>query len=262
MKENQKYEEDYIECPNCERSINKEEKMCPYCHYDLDNRPKIKRNHFYEKEWFLAIVIIFIIVVITIKLNTKKAKNVSDNNSNNIENIVNETSNNISTSKLVKVIDFSRMSKEEIEEWCRSNSLQYNFTEAYSDSIEKGLFVSQSVEPDTSTYEGKIITIIYSKGKEPSMGQKNALAKAKAYLAYTSFSHESLIKQLEYDGFSYEESLYGADNCGADWKEQAAKKAKLYMDHSSFSRSGLIKQLEFEGFTNEQAEYGASAVGY
>ena len=94
------------------------------------------------------------------------------------------------------------------------------------------------------------------------MGQKNALAKAKAYLAYTSFSHESLIKQLEYEGFSYEESLYGANNCGADWKEQAAKKAKSYMDYSSFSRSGLIKQLEYEGFTNEQAEYGASAVGY
>lgn len=262
MKENKKCEESYVECPNCGRSVNKEENICPYCHYDLENRPKIKGNHFYEKEWFRAIVIILIIAVITIKINTKKTKNSIDNGSNNIENIINSTSNNISTNKLIKIIDFSQMTQEEIEKWCKSNNLQCNFTEAYSDSVEKGSFVSQSIEPNESTDEGKFITIVYSKGKEPSVGQKNALAKAKSYLAYTSFSYKGLIKQLEFEGFSYEEALYGVDNCDVDWKEQAAKKAKSYMDYSSFSRSGLIKQLEFEGFTNEQAEYGASAVGY
>ncbi|MGL5173096.1 MAG: Ltp family lipoprotein, partial [Olsenella sp.] len=69
------------------------------------------------------------------------------------------------------------------------------------------------------------------------------------------------IEQLEFDQYSHEDAVYGADNCGADWNEQAAKKAKEYLSFTSFSRNGLIDQLEFEGFTSEQAEYGVNAVG-
>ncbi|WP_303869316.1 Ltp family lipoprotein [Acetobacterium wieringae] len=95
-----------------------------------------------------------------------------------------------------------------------------------------------------------------------TMGQKNALSKAKSYLDFTAFSYSGLISQLEFEGFSTEDATYGADNCGADWNAQAAKKAKSYLDMTSFSRDGLIEQLLFEGFTNEQAEYGVTAVGY
>ncbi|SHO46856.1 Ltp family lipoprotein [Anaerocolumna xylanovorans] len=95
-----------------------------------------------------------------------------------------------------------------------------------------------------------------------TMGQKNALSRSKEYLAYSSFSHNGLIKQLEFDGFSTEDATYAADNCGADWNEQAALKAQQYLNYSSFSRSGLIEQLEFDGFTRKQAEYGSNAVGY
>lgn len=95
-----------------------------------------------------------------------------------------------------------------------------------------------------------------------TMGQKNALNKAKSYLDFTAFSYSGLISQLEYEGFSTEDSTYAVDNCGADWNEQAAKKAKSYLDFSSFSREGLIDQLLYEGFTSDQAEYGATKVGY
>lgn len=95
-----------------------------------------------------------------------------------------------------------------------------------------------------------------------TMGQKNALNKAKSYLGFTAFSYTGLISQLEFDGFSTEDSTYAVDNCGADWNEQAAKKAKSYLDYTSFSRDGLIDQLLFDGFTNEQAEYGVTKVGY
>lgn len=95
-----------------------------------------------------------------------------------------------------------------------------------------------------------------------TLGERNALDKALAYLDYTAFSYKGLIEQLEYEGFSHEEAVYGVDNCGADWKEQAAVKAQQYLDYSSFSRSSLIEQLEFEGFTTEQAEYGVAQVGF
>jgi hypothetical protein len=92
-------------------------------------------------------------------------------------------------------------------------------------------------------------------------GEKNALAKAYSDLNYTAFSHSGLIKQLEYEKFSNEEATYAADNCGADWSEQAAQKALSYLDYTAFSYSGLIKQLEYEGYTNTEATYGVDNCG-
>jgi hypothetical protein len=89
-------------------------------------------------------------------------------------------------------------------------------------------------------------------------GQKKALKKAKAYLAYSAFSYSGLIKQLEYEGFTNSQATYGAAHCGANWNEQAVKKAKTYLNYSSFSHSGLIEQLEYEGFTTAQATYGVN----
>ncbi len=95
-----------------------------------------------------------------------------------------------------------------------------------------------------------------------TVGQENALKKAKSYLDTMAFSKSGLVKQLEFEGFSNEDATFAVENCGADWKEQAAKKAKSYMDLMAFSKDGLIEQLEFEGFTTEEAEHGAASVGY
>ena len=93
-------------------------------------------------------------------------------------------------------------------------------------------------------------------------GMQNALEKAYDYLDFTAFSYTGLIKQLEYERYTHEESVYAADYCGADWYEQAVKKGQSYLDFTSFSREGLIKQLEYEGFTNEQAVYAVNELGY
>lgn len=95
-----------------------------------------------------------------------------------------------------------------------------------------------------------------------TLGERSAAKKALSYLKFTNFSYSGLVKQLEYEGFSHAEAVYGVDKSGADWNEQAAGKAKSYLEFSSFSRERLIEQLEYEGFTRSQAEYGAQAVGY
>lgn len=94
-----------------------------------------------------------------------------------------------------------------------------------------------------------------------TMGQRNALSSAKNYLNIIAFSYSGLISQLEYEGFTNEEATYAADNCGADWMEQALKKAKDYLNTSPFSYSGLIGQLEYEGFSTEEATYGVDNCG-
>ena len=78
---------------------------------------------------------------------------------------------------------------------------------------------------------------------------------------FTSFSYTGLIDQLEYEGYSVEACTYAADNCGADWNQQALKKAQDYLDFSSFSYTGLIGQLEYDGFTAEQATYAVDSCG-
>ena len=76
------------------------------------------------------------------------------------------------------------------------------------------------------------------------------------------FSYSGLIQQLEYEGYNTEDATYAADNCEADWNEQAVKAAKNYLNSMAFSRDSLIQQLEYEGYTEEQAIYGVEQNGY
>ena len=88
------------------------------------------------------------------------------------------------------------------------------------------------------------------------------MKKAQSFLRVSAYSRQGLIEILEYSGFPNDEAVYGADNSGADWFEQAAKKAESFLKISAYSRSGLIEIIEYSGFTREQAVYGVEAVGY
>ena len=120
----------------------------------------------------------------------------------------------------------------------------------------------ESTAPESSAQSADSLQSSQASSQSVTTGQRNALAKAKQYLGTMPFSYEGVIKQLEFEKFSHEDAVYGADNCGADWNDQAAKKAKQYLSNMAFSRDALIQQLEFEGFTNAQAVYGASQNGY
>ena len=95
-----------------------------------------------------------------------------------------------------------------------------------------------------------------------TMGEKNALKKARDYFNVGNFSYSGLIKQLRYNGFSNSEATFAADHCGADWKMQAALKAQAYLSLMPFSSSGLAEQLQYEGFTMEQIAFALAANGY
>lgn len=222
----------------------------------MEEKENKKGKTFYERWWFWVIIVI----IITIIIGSSQIEETSTNTQNVISN--KNISETIVEKVKVTVIDFSQMSKEEIQNWCTTNNVVCNITEEYSDTVEKGTFIRQSPQGNETAYEGDKISIVYSLGKEPTIGEKNALSSAKSYLRTMPFSYSRLIKQLEYEGYTTTEATYGADNCSADWNEQAAKSAQSYINIMSFSRSELIKQLKYEGFTNEQAEYGATAVGY
>lgn len=95
-----------------------------------------------------------------------------------------------------------------------------------------------------------------------TLSQKNAVKSAQNYLEFMAFSKSGLIKQLEYEGYSKEDSTYAVNQITVDWKEQAVKSGKSYLEIMPFSRDGLMKQLKYEGFTDEEAEYAVSKTGF
>ena len=135
----------------------------------------------------------------------------------------------------------------------QSDYIAYNKT-SVNGSSEKKTETSDSKQKETTSRPSS------SSSSSATSGEKNALAKALQYLDYTAFSYSGLIEQLEFEGYSHSEAVYGADHCGADWYEQAAEKAQQYLDYSAFSRAELIDQLLFEGFTQAEAEYGVNKV--
>lgn len=113
--------------------------------------------------------------------------------------------------------------------------------------------------------EASLLTELAEPSNSPvqeTTSQKNAARAAENYLSVMPFSFKGLVEQLEYEGYSHSDAVYGANRCGADWKEQAAKSAETYLNIMPFSRKELIEQLEYDGYTHEQAVYGAQANGY
>ncbi|WP_240740458.1 Ltp family lipoprotein [Microbacterium sp. PI-1] len=124
------------------------------------------------------------------------------------------------------------------------------------------LVVSTSRAAGSTANDGAAISIVVEEKPKLTLGQQNAIDKAQSYLSFAGFSRSGLIEQLEFEGFSTEDSTFGADNAGADWNAECAEKAQSYMDMSSFSRQGLYDQLAFEGFQAAEIEFGLAAVGY
>lgn len=259
-------EETYSECPKCERKIRESDKECPYCQYDLVNRPKIEKQEMETyKKWCLGgLIAIVFIVIIGLSINSN---NTNTTTSANTTNKTNNTSNNTknTTTKIEKakvtVVDFSQMSKEEIQNWCNVNKVKCSITEDYSEAIPKGAFVNQSVNANSTMYEGDKVTIVYSLGKKPTIEQQNALKKAETYSSAMHMSKSKIYDQLtsEYgEGFTAEAAQYAIDNLVADWNANALAKAKSYQTTMNMSKQRIYSQLTSEygeGFTASEAQY-------
>ncbi len=280
-------------CKFCGKEIEKESIVCPHCGRQLkeiknqgekteDVKAKeVEKPKFYAQEWFMWLMLVFfapIGIFLMWKFNNKMQKKskiiltvvfailfifILATGSSESDNDTTNNNNSYETNKkvTVEVIDFSTMTTAEIDSWCSEKKVNCEITEEYSDTVEKGKFVSQSVEGSKTIYEGEKITIIFSLGKEPTVGQKNALKKAESYSKTMHMSKSGIYKQLtsEYgEGFTAEEAQYAIDNIVVDWNANALEKAKSYQTTMNMSKSRIYEQLTSEygeGFTAEEAQY-------
>ena len=193
-----------------------------------------KSKYLLFSKWWFSVILVFVLVGCS--------GNIDDFN-NSLEEMTSSITGEINSSK------------EEIEVPKQNTSPDVPVSDKASDNeATSDDFVIEETTSDASPITEEITSSI-------SIGQKNALRSADDYLNFTPFSHDGLISQLEFEGYTPDECLYAADNCGADWNQQAALSAKAYLSFSAFSYLGLIKQLEFEKFTSEQATYGADNSG-
>lgn len=86
--------------------------------------------------------------------------------------------------------------------------------------------------------------------------KESALLDAKYYLS-SPYSKARLIETLEKSEYIHDDAVYAADNCGADWNEQAVKTAENYLFFEPHSYIQLLEALtSIEKFTYDQAIYG------
>lgn len=231
---------------------------------DIVNKSKKKENKVIGIIGLILSAVAILFIIIWLFVIVVSDNSTIDNSSSN--KINNSISNNVSETKKIEkvevnVIDFSHMSKDEVKSWCIDKGVKYNFTEQYSDSVDKDLFISQSVAEGKNIYQGDRITIVYSLGKKPSVEYQNALKKAESYSKLMHMSKRAIYDQLvsEYgERFPADAAQYAIDNIVADWNKNALEKAKVYQETMSMSKQAIYDQLisEYgEKFTEEEARY-------
>ena len=177
-----------------------------------------------------------------------------------------DSSPEVSTTKKVKKkevekVEVADLSQTDAQAWCDQNGFQLSKEEDFSDSIAQGGFISQSPQAGTKLEKGSTVTVHYSKGKEPTMEDKNALAKAEVYSSTMHMSKSRIYRQLTSsygEGFTAEAAQYAVDHLVADYKANALEKAKDYQTTMNMSKSRIYNQLTSnygEGFTAEEAQY-------
>ncbi|WP_312095215.1 Stk1 family PASTA domain-containing Ser/Thr kinase [Niallia sp.] len=91
------------------------------------------------------------------------------------EVVPSETSIEFTISKgaeLISVKDLTDYTKKEVNDYVDDVGLTVTFTEEYSDSVEKGLVLSQSPEARTNLKKGAEISVVLSKGKKEVQPQE------------------------------------------------------------------------------------------
>jgi uncharacterized repeat protein (TIGR02543 family) len=95
-----------------------------------------------------------------------------------------------------------------------------------------------------------------------STTKTKAIKSARTYLNSYPYSYNGLVEHLESVGYSHEDAVYGVDNCGANWKEQALIRAEYYKKNLEFSYYDIAGRLEDnDGFTHEEAIYAVDNCG-
>ena len=259
-------------CPNCGAPAQAEtpsvEQQAPVQQATVIPPMSVKAKKPIYKKWWFWVIVVLVVVIIGSSAgggDTEDAGS-TDNGTSVSQNADDATSKDNTSDKedknnKITVVDFSSMSKADIESWAATNKVTCTFSEDYSDTVAAGSVISQNKKANDTVKEGTTIKVVISKGKKPSIEYQNALRKAETYSKMMHMSKKAIYEQLtsEYgEKFPADAAQYAIDNLKADYKANALEKAKTYQKTMSMSKSAIYDQLvsEYgEKFTAEEAQY-------
>jgi len=129
------------------------------------------------------------------------------------------------------------------------------FTQTTKATIPKTTTVSETDTTSTTSTTTTTDTATTQSSKEMALNRALGFIEDED----DGYSYIGLIDILEFAGYSHEDAVYAADNCGADWNQEAVESAENYLSFLDFSsKEDLIEFLTIGGYTTEQAEYAAS----
>ena len=217
-----------------------------------------KLNWWGKRKLWQKILIIFVVAFIIFWFATPSSEHSKDSADKN--NVPSRTATS-HTIERVKVIDLSSMDDKAIADWCKKVGLNCVQEPTYSDTVEKGKFISQSDAVNAEVVKGITVTYKRSLGKRPNMEQQNALAKAQIYSDNMHLSKKGIYKQLTSpygEKFDAAAAQYAIDNLNADYNKNALEQAKTYGDTMKMSKKQVYDQLvsPYGGnFTASEAKY-------
>ena len=163
----------FVKCKSCGADIDSSIKLCPQC--GTKNKKPL------YKKWWFWIIVLFVIIAIGSTNDNDKTNNKTVKTNSKVQ---------------ITISDFSEMSTDEITTWADINNININFTEEYSDTVEKDKVISQSTVAGEQIPEGSTIKIVISKGAKPSIEYLNALKKAELYSDTMYMSKRAIYNQL------------------------------------------------------------------
>lgn len=91
------------------------------------------------------------------------------------------------------------------------------------------------------------------RSQETELNRRNAIIRAEEYLEFSSFSFDSLVGQLVFEGFDKADAKYAVQSLDVDWKEQCRLSGELLLKNLVISHDKLIDILVNIGFSSEDA---------
>lgn len=79
------------------------------------------------------------------------------------------------------------------------------------------------------------------------------------YARRGSYSYEGMVERLN-SVFSYDDAVFAADYCGANWKKEALECAREAIGTNAYSCAGLKGHLVYKKYTEEQIQYALENI--
>lgn len=163
----------------------------------------------------------------------------------------------------VVVEDFTKKLFEQVETWAKTNKVQLVKSESYSDKIEKGYVISQSIESGKNMNEGETLEVVVSLGKNIIVPDFAKMTTIERTIWFNENSVASIVNEV-YDNHEKGTVLYQNPKANTSLGDKGTIELKVSMGDPEFSGASTLEELKkwIDTVNEKEAEISISSVDY